>query len=229
MILVVGSSKGGVSKSTHACNLAAALANAGNSVCLVGADKDVRTTVRWATDRAATDLPKIALVEQLGDLHELLLKLDKEFGYVIVDPAGRDSRELRTALAVANVAIVPFQPSQVDVDTMEDLEPVLDAALKLNAEIHAKLKRTSRSLRLYALITRASTNAKSTKAEQAREFLAGYKQFTVLQTITHDREIYRECMSQGMGVMEVHRRPSESRDKQLATAEIEAILTEIFQ
>lgn len=218
MILIVGSSKGGVSKSTHACNLAASLANAGKSVCLVAADKDVRTSVRWATDRASTDLPEVFLVEQLGDLHELLLKLDTQFDFVVVDPAGKDSRELRTSLAVAHAAVIPFQPSQVDIDTMEDLESVLDTALQINP-----------SLRLYALVTRASTNAKSTKAEQAREFLTGYEQFTVLETITHEREIYRECMSQGMGVMEVHRRPSESRDKQLATAEIEAVLKEIIK
>lgn len=218
MIIVVGSPKGGVSKSTHACNLAAALANAGKKVCLVAADKDVRTAVRWANDRAGKDLPKVDMVEQLGDLHEILPRLDEVYDYIIVDPAGRDSRELRTALAVAHVNITPFQPSQVDIDTMDDFTPVFDTALRLNP-----------SLRLYALIIRASTNAKSTKAEQAREFLAGYEQFTVLKTITHEREIYRECIAQGMGVMEVHRRPSEIRDKQLATAEIEAILTEIIQ
>lgn len=216
MIIVVGSSKGGVSKSTTATNLAAKLAREGHSVCLVGADKDVRTAVRWATDRAGTDFPQVALVEQLGEINELLLELDNQFGFVIVDPAGKDSRELRTALAVAHVAIIPFQPSQTDFDVIEDLSPVLDEARKLNP-----------ALQLYALITRASTNAKSTKAAQARAFLED-EGFRVLEAVTSEREIYREAISQGLGVMEVHRRPSEVRDKELATAEISLIIQEIM-
>ncbi|WP_237932352.1 division plane positioning ATPase MipZ [Buttiauxella sp. S19-1] len=217
MIIVVGSTQGGVSKSTNATNLAAALANKSDDVCMVAGDKNFRTTPRWAEDRAETDLPKITFIEQLGDLNKLLLELDKKFKYVIVDPAGKDSREFRTALAVSHVSIVPVAPTQADVDNMKDLTMVLATAQQLNP-----------SLQVYVLLTRASTNLKSHDVTSARALLADYDEFTVLNAVMYERNIYREALGSGRGVMEVHRSPSKIRDKQLATAEIESILQEIM-
>ncbi|MCP2005610.1 UNVERIFIED_ORG: chromosome partitioning protein [Buttiauxella agrestis ATCC 33320] len=217
MIIVVGNSKGSVSKSTIATNLAAALANKTGQVCLVAGDNHSRTTLHWVEGRAETDLPKVTFIEQLGDLNEVLLKLDRKFKYVIVDPAGKDSREFRSSLAVAHIAILPVPPSQADVDNIVKLKPVLTEAQQLNP-----------SLRMYLLITRASAIAKSRDLSHARAILADYDEFMVLNAVMYERNIYHDALNSGRGVMEVHRSPSQLRDKQLATAEIEAILREIM-
>lgn len=200
-----------------ATNLAAALANTSGQVCLVAGDNHSRTTLNWVEDRADTDLPKVTFIEQLGDLNEVLLKLDRKFKYVIVDPAGKDSREFRSSLAVAHIAILPVPPSQADVDNIIKLKPVLIEAQQLNPSLH-----------MYLLITRASAIAKSRDLSHARAILASYDGLMVLKAVMYERNIYREALNSGRGVMEVHRSPSQLRDKQLATAEIEAILEEIM-
>ncbi|WP_369526028.1 division plane positioning ATPase MipZ [Photobacterium leiognathi] len=39
------------------------------------------------------------------------------YDYVVADTAGRDSRELRTAMVIADVLLSPSRPSQYDSDT----------------------------------------------------------------------------------------------------------------
>ncbi|MFP5018976.1 ParA family protein, partial [Paenarthrobacter ureafaciens] len=76
MIIVVGSEKGGVGKSTVVTNLAVELAKRGMRIAVVDGDRQ-RSTARWAVDREeAGHEPRIFVVEKLGSLHETLRELD---------------------------------------------------------------------------------------------------------------------------------------------------------
>lgn len=97
MIILIGSNKGGSGKTTIACNLAIALAKHKNDVCLVDADRQ-GSSARWHQEREAADIaPLITLVQKYDNLTKTLQSLNDKFDVVLVDVAGRNSREMITA------------------------------------------------------------------------------------------------------------------------------------
>lgn len=209
MIVLIGSQKGGCGKSTTAVNICAYLAKNGHDVVLVDADRQC-TAANWAMDRSGNkSLPVVHCVQKYDNIRETLLDLDKRYEYVVVDAAGRDSRELRTGMTAASLLLVPFRPSQPDLDTLPNLQEIITQAKDLNPE-----------LRVYGLITMAPTNPVVQETEEAREYLQDYPEIKLLETILRDRKIYRDAMSDGMGVVEM--------GNQKATEEIESLMKEIF-
>jgi len=209
MIVLIGSQKGGCGKSTTAVNICAYLAKNGHDVVLVDADRQC-TAANWAMDRSGNkSLSVVHCVQKYDNVRETLLDLDKRYEYVVVDAAGRDSRELRTGMTAASLLLVPFRPSQPDLDTLPNLQEIITQAKDLNPE-----------LKVYGLITMAPTNPVVQETEEAREYLQDYPEIKLLETILRDRKIYRDAMSDGMGVVEM--------GNQKATEEIESLMKEIF-
>lgn len=192
MIILIGSQKGGCGKSTTAVNICAALANNGRDVVLVDADRQC-TAANWALDRSNNEgLPTVHCVQKYENIRDTLLDLDGRYEYVIVDAAGRDSRELRTGMTAANTLIVPFRPSQPDLDTLPNLQEIIIQAKDLNPD-----------LQVFGLITMAPTNPVVHETEEAREYLQDYPEIRLLNTIIRDRKVYRDAMSDGLGVVEM--------------------------
>jgi len=209
MIVLIGSQKGSCGKSTTAVNIYAFLAKNGHDVVLVDADRQC-TAANWAMDRSGNkNLPVVHCVQKYDNIRETLLDLDKRYEYVVVDAAGRDSRELRTGMTAATLLLVPFRPSQPDLDTLPNLQEIITQAKDLNPD-----------LKVYGLITMAPTNPVIHETEEAREYLQDYPEIQLLNTILRDRKIYRDAMSDGMGVVEM--------GNQKATEEIESLMKEIF-
>lgn len=210
MIVLIGSQKGGCGKSTTAVNICAILAKNGHDVVLVDADRQC-TAANWAMDRADNkDLPTVHCVQKYENIRDTLLDLDKRYEYVVVDAAGRDSRELRTGMTAAHVLIVPFRPSQPDLDTLPKMQEVIIQAKDLNPD-----------LVVYGILTMAPTNPVVNEAAEAYEYLQDYPEIKLLEkTIIRDRKVYRDAMSEGMGVIEM-RNPK-------AADEIESLVREVF-
>lgn len=209
MIILLGSQKGGSGKSTLAVNISAELARRGKDVVLVDADRQ-GTAANWAQDRMEdSTLPPVHNVRQYENLREFLLDLDKRYQYVIVDVAGRDSRELRTGLTAAHVLIAPFRPSQADLDTLPMLQEVLQKAMDFNPVLTAR-----------AVLTMAPSNPVVREAEEAAGLLAEYPELTLVKTIIRDRKVYRDAMSHGKGVIEM--------DNPKAEEEIRSLVEEVI-
>ena len=103
-IILVGCNKGGSGKTTTAVNLAVALARE-HSVCLVDADRQ-RSASKWYERRENSNLDlSITLIERLGNITQTLKNLAPNYDYLIVDVAGRNSRELITGAVVANIIL----------------------------------------------------------------------------------------------------------------------------
>jgi len=120
MIVTVGSNKGGTGKTTTAVNIAVALATNKKDVCLVDSDFQ-RSASRWNHDRDESFIkPSITLIEKHDNVSNTIEDLSRRFDYVIVDVAGRNSREMITSLSVSDVLIAPHQASQLDLDTIEE-------------------------------------------------------------------------------------------------------------
>lgn len=210
MIILIGSQKGGCGKSTTAANICAELVRQGKDVMLVDADRQ-GTASNWISDRNQnTALKKIHSIQKFDNIHETLSDLSKRYEYVVVDSAGRDSRELRTGMSAADVLIVPFRPSQPDLDTLPALQDIITMALDLNPKLRVK-----------ALLTMAPTNPIVNETQDAKIYLTDYPVLKLMNTIIRDRKIYRDCMSEGKGVVEM--------DNGKARGEIQCLVQEIVK
>ena len=209
MIILIGSQKGGCGKSTTAVNICAELASLGHDVVLVDADRQC-TSANWAMDRTANEkLAKVYCVQKYENIRDTLIDLDKRYGFVIVDAAGRDSRELRTGMLAAHVLIVPFRPSQPDLDTLPKMQEIITQAKDLNLY-----------LKVFGLLTMTPTNPAIREEADARICLEDYPVIELLTTIIHDRKCYRDAMSDGLGVVEM--------DNPKAKDEIKKLIAEII-
>ena len=132
MIAAILNLKGGVGKSTLTTNLAVTWNHAGKTVVVVEADPSVFTVSRWSDDRDAAGLDPILTMKKTGRVKEALTGLDEKFDIVIVDLAGKDSPEMRSALTVADVALVPSQATQADIDATIDLVEILEQSKDYN-------------------------------------------------------------------------------------------------
>ncbi|WP_263070862.1 AAA family ATPase [Enterobacter huaxiensis] len=211
MITVVGGNKGGSGKTTTATNLAIALAHKGEDVCLVNGDLQ-RTAAKHHAEREAAGLtPTITLIEKFENLTQTLRALDEKYGHVVVDVAGRNSREFITSGVVAHQIIAPLQCSQPDLDTLPELAQQVEAMRDLNPE-----------LKVYCLQSMATTNPvlRGNERKEFLEYLAEFPTIEVLETVVCFRKIYRDCMSNGTGVVET--------SNEAAKAEIEQLMKEVF-
>ena len=208
MIILFGSQKGGCGKSTLAINTACYLASMGADVVLIDADIQ-QSSANWVRDREQAGLKEVHCVQRYGDIKSTLKDLSGRYQYVVVDVAGHDSKELRTAMLVADKLIVPFRPSQLDLDTLPHLSEVIDQATSFNDKLKA-----------YGLLTLAPTNPANQEIRQAGDYLGDFPLLSPLDAIIHDRKIYRDAISEGKGVME--------GNNQKAIDEFTKLMTEIL-
>lgn len=211
MITVVGGNKGGSGKTTTASNLAIALAHEGHDVCLVNGDLQ-RTAAKHHAEREALEVePTFTLIEKFDNLTQTLRALDEKYDHVIVDVAGRNSREFITSGVVAHQIIAPLQCSQPDLDTLTELAQQIEAMRDLNPE-----------LKVYCLQSMATTNPvlRGNERKEFLEYLEEFPTIETLQTVICFRKVYRDCMSNGTGVVETN--------NEAAKAEIKQLMKEVF-
>lgn len=189
MIILLGSQKGGCGKSTLATNISASLALRGFDVCLLDADKQI-TSGSWASERENQELPHITSIQKYGPLASTLKDLSKRYQYVVVDTAGRDSDELRSAMLVADLVIFPFRPSQADLYTANNVESIAAGAKDLNQK-----------LKVCYILSIAPTQANASEIIDAKDFFASQGAH-LLDEVVFDRKAYRDAFREGRGVEE---------------------------
>lgn len=193
MIVIVGGNKGGSSKTTTCCNLAVALAQQFGDICVLDADQQ-GSAAKWNTEREDSGLsPMITMVQKYGNLSQTLQSLEAKYTCVLVDVAGRNSREMITAATVANVMIAPHQCSQLDLDTLEELQEQIVRIRDLNI-----------NLKVLIYQTMASTNPQvmNTERQEFENYVSEFKDFSMLRAVGRYRKIYRDVMSEGKSVLE---------------------------
>ena len=190
-ILLFGSQKGGCGKSTLAVNVAGWLVKEGKDIILVDSDPQ-GSAARWSQDRQEhNELKNIPHVQASGNINQTLKDLATKYDYVVVDTAGRDSRELRTGLVIADVLITPSRPSQYDLDTLPHL-----------AEVFLQAKDLNPSLRGFLVLNMCPTNPVIKEAKDAQSYLSEFPEFLMATTLIYDRKAYRDCIAEGKTVFE---------------------------
>ena len=193
MIIIVGCNKGGSGKTTIATNLSVALAMKHKTVCLVDADRQ-KSVARWHRDREEGGYkPSITLVQKLDNIAQELVTLEKKFNHTIVDVAGRNSKEMITGLAVADILLAPHQASQLDLDTLNELQK----QVKRVRDINPKLK-------VIVHHTMASTNpsVKNTEHNEFLEYVSQFDELIPMKAIIYYRKVYKDVIPSGQSVLE---------------------------
>lgn len=154
---VVGSDKGGVGKTTYVANTASALANKGKSVAILKSDKNP-DLLNWSRKRQANGLPPIPVYEAYGDISKEITRLSAMIDTLLVDCAGHDSQEFRSAITVADILITLVKPSSsFERDTLTHVTEKVRQAQKANPKLQP-----------WVLFTRIETN-KPSKVKDAIE------------------------------------------------------------
>jgi chromosome partitioning protein len=121
LTLVMASQKGGVGKTMLSCALAVEASQRGFSrVALLDLDEQNAST-RWAMKREAAGMPGVTMVSgrRSGHLRATVTGLGRDgFDLLVIDTPPAVSRVAADAMAVADLVVVPVQPSPDDVEAV---------------------------------------------------------------------------------------------------------------
>ena len=192
MIILVGSQKGGVGKSTIVPNLAYALRAQHNlNVILVDADPQENLS-QWSQSREELEnVEPILTVQARGNLTKTLDALNQNHEVVLCDVAGRDSKEMRTGMLVADLFISPITPSQPDVNTLVKLVDVFDEAKGIN-----------KGLSGHVFLNRCPVLPNIKEADDANEVLESFPEFNLTKHRVCDRKAFRDTWGEGLTIFE---------------------------
>lgn len=191
MIYVVCNEKGGAGKSSLAQSLAVFLKiENGLDVLLVDADPQ-RTTAEWATERAESDLPKILCIELTGNITSQLKALQEQYENIVIDCGGADSKAMRSALSISDVALIPFRAKRRDLKVAPSMSEIVDMAKTINT-----------SLQVFSVITQAPTLPSQAYRIQGAKALLESLDLNPLRHITRNLNGWDDADEQGHSVLE---------------------------
>ncbi|HRO15142.1 MAG TPA: ParA family partition ATPase [Paracoccus sp. (in: a-proteobacteria)] len=191
-IITVAQQKGGAGKTTLAANLAVALRRRGLTVAVLDTDPQ-GSLGRWfmeRLDRLGEDAGLEFTTSSAWGASYEGEKLKRRFDVVVIDTPPKIESDLRPALRVADLVLVPIASSQVDLWATEG---VLDLAQREKRPVLVVLNRTRPGTRLAAEI---AAGAAGLGVEVAEAQLAS-------------RVAYAETLGRGEGVAEGPRCPAQ--------------------
>jgi len=173
-VITVAQQKGGSGKTTLSANLAVGFRAMGRTVALVDTDPQ-GSLGRWFMTRLeqnpeAAEGIEFATSSAWGITYECR-KLADRFDVVIVDTPPKADSDLRPALRVADLVIVPVSMSHLDLWATES---VLDLARRENREVLMVMNRTRPGTRLSGEIAGAAQKMEARIAESQFANRVGY-------------------------------------------------------
>jgi len=203
VIALVGN-KGGAGKTTLAVNLAAGLARHG-SVAVIDADPQ-GSALQWRAIAGDASVPPVAAAE--ADLQRQAIKLLQDYHCVVIDcPPSVHAPQTGAVLCFGDLALIPVQPSPMDLWANVHIEQSIEEAHKVNP-----------SLRTLLVINQLEP--RTTLSRLVRDALSEIV-FPVADTAVRRRAIYRASALQGKSVFEMGRRGAD------AAAEIDQLIQEV--
>ncbi|ABN42250.1 gp46 [Sodalis phage phiSG1] len=190
MIVTVCNEKGGAGKSSVAQSLAVHFLRQGKTVLLVDADPQ-KTTADWAQERNEGELPSISCVEMSGNIRAPLEEMRSRFDVVTVDCGGADSKAMRSALAISDMAILPFRPKRRDLKVAPEMAEIIETVQVFNNR-----------LRVFSIITQAPTHPNQRyRIDNARKLLVDLG-LNPLRSFTRNLNAWDDAEEAGCSVLE---------------------------
>lgn len=210
-VIVVGSTKGGVGKTTIALNIAIARALQGRDVWLIDADRQATASTALAIRGESGKLPAIATAHYPdgGALRSQLQHQRGKFQDVVIDAGGRDSTALRAALVLSDLVLVPFQPRSIDVWAVADIAALIEEARSMRDGLEA-----------FGFLNLADIAGSDNR--EAAEALSDYPAIKYLDTPIRRRKSIANAAGNGMSVLEYQ--PKDEK----ANTELNALLKAIY-
>jgi len=204
LIAFVGN-KGGAGKTTLSVNVASGLARQ-STVVVVDADPQ-GSSLQWrAFSNNDNTVPVIAANEQLEAQAKQLL--DK-YQYVVIDcPPSVHAEQTKTVLGFTDIALVPVQPSPVDLWATVHIEEAVNTARNTNSDLNA-----------FLVINQLEP--RTTLSRLVRDALTEIG-LPVANTALRRRAIYRSSALEGKSVYDMG---SRGRD---AANELEQLIQEVL-
>lgn len=206
MLIAVSNQKGGVGKSTIAVHLATWLHDRGYEIALLDLDIQ-RSSSQWMREVE----PGIA-VDTADTPEECLLKargLMESHEFVVIDcPGGIDSVS-RTALILADLALLPISPSILDLRSVQQATSILQYAQGINRG------KPEGRLILNRMRTRDTI---SSELKEAAPTLG----VQCAEHVLRDLQAFRDAAQQGTVVTRMKKRNND------AAKDIEALFTELL-
>lgn len=206
-IYAVVNSKGGVGKTTIAVHLATLFAQNSRTLLIDGDPQgSAASWAAWRRDYAPdAPSPTTTCLHEKAILNEGR-PLAKGFEHAVVDAGGRDTAGLRSALLLAQRAIIPVGASQLDAAALTDILTLVDMARDYNPDLEVRVLLNRIDPR-----TRDTTDMVSFLTEQ---------KLAALKTMIIERVAYRRSVGDGSTVGEY------GRDK-AASAEMQSLFEEV--
>ncbi|MBD2055322.1 AAA family ATPase [Oculatella sp. FACHB-28] len=190
--------KGGCAKSTTSVHFAYWLSRKKNKVLLVDADAQ-RSSSIWL-ESMETQIP-FEVVQSPDDLLERIPELVQTCQHLIVDgPAGL-SESTRAILFRADLAIVPCQPTGVDLRSASDAMRLIRQAQSVR----------SGPPKAAVFISRA---VKGTKLLEEAIALLTKSEVPILKSVVYQRQIVADTFGQGATVWELAGKPAADASKE---------------
>lgn len=212
MILVVGGTKGGSGKTLLASNFTVLRAVAGHDTLLIDADEQSSAMdfTRQRQRRLNGEPGYTAIQTREADVAVQVHRMVAKYADIVIDVGGRDTASQRAALAVADMLVIPFAPTSVDLWTIDTVVALMKDARAFN-----------RDLRAYAIINKAF--ARGSDNTDAADMLREYPEYwTYVETPISTRKAFSNAFGGGYAVTEYQPRDAK------AIAEMTALYQYVF-
>lgn len=202
VIALVGN-KGGAGKTTLAVNLAAALGRS-DATAIIDADPQ-GSALQWSV---IGETPTPDVFEGTDSLEDQAAALAERYRHVVIDcPPSVHASQTHAALRSARLALVPVQPSPMDLWATVHIERAIEQARVINDE-------------LAALLVINQLEARTTLSRLIRDAL-GELDLPVATTAVRRRAVYRASALEGRSVFDMGRRGAAAAEElELLTNEV---------
>ena len=213
-VVTIGSSKGGVGKSTIAVNLAVCSAREGYKTLLIDCDKQ-QSAASWRAARDQTGKNDIAAISILQPTvyKDVETALKPTYDYIFIDCGGRDGGVFRSSILAADLFVIPCQTSILD--------------LWANGTDTVGILREARGFKeipAYFLLNMVIPNPMVSITEEASKALAEIVDVKLLESYLSARIAFKS-LETGLGIMENPRGGKAANEMSAVWEEIKELLT----
>lgn len=204
VIAIVGN-KGGVGKTTLSLNLTAGMSKR-NSIAVIDADPQ-GSALHWHA--ISGDTETITVFRADSHLPGQTTRLLQDYSYIVVDcPPSVDSPQTRSVLAIADLALIPVQPSPMDLWATVNTQQAITQARTSNPSLRALMVINQLELR-------------TTLSQLVRDALTEIT-LPVANTSLRRRAVYRNSVLEGKSVFDMGRKGTD------AATEIDQLIEEVM-
>jgi chromosome partitioning protein len=204
-VFVVVGNKGGAGKTTLSVNLAAGLARQ-SGIAVVDADPQ-GSAQQW---RAIADEDAVPVYEAGAELDSQIAELARYYDHIVIDcPPSVHAPQTSAVLQLGDLALIPVQPSPVDLWATVHIERAISEAQAINPALRA-------------LLVINQLESRTTLSRLVREALAEIA-LPVASTAVRRRAVYRNSALEGKSVFDMGRRGT------AAVEELDQLIQEIMK